>query len=166
MKYIIYVSLLLVFFFSCSQEGTKKQNPSLENVMQVNEHRAMEDSLWRKALNEGNFQAYNEISNNYLLNLKESELYYYSLIMANKYNCPEAYLHLYTILTKSSNFNGIEMVSDDSTTKNLSMFYLVRAYELGDDKAKYIVDKHYGKNKAPLSKKFLEEIINNMPYRK
>lgn len=136
-KYLIFaISLLQMVFFSCSQNEEKKLNPSDRNRIQTGDNRRIEDSLWREALNNGDFRAYNEISNDYLLKLKDVELYYYALIMANKYNCPEAYAHLYMILTKMPSYGGIEMVSKDNTTRSQAIFYLLKANELGHQNSK------------------------------
>lgn len=150
MKYLIFVNLLLLmFFFSCSQNNEKKLNPSNINQIQTGGNRRIDDSLWREALNNGNFGAYNEISNDYLLKLKDVELYYYALIMANKYNCPEAYAHLYMILTRIPSYGGIEMVSKDSTTRSQAIFYLLKANELGYQNAKYYLYEEFHDSISP-----------------
>ncbi|MNN23930.1 hypothetical protein D3C81_1373430 [compost metagenome] len=103
----------------------------------------MADSLWRRAINEGDFKAYHEVSMNYQLVLKDPELYYYALLMANKHQCPEAYMNLYDMLTWEGTIDGIELAGKDSISRNQALFYLLRAYELGENSAVYSVYEEY-----------------------
>lgn len=120
------------------------------------------DSLWRMAINEGNFTAYNKISNDYLQRLKNYELYYYALIMANKHQCPEAYEQLYFILTSPALVDGVNMISNDSLTKNQAMFYLLKAYELGSKDAQYSIQDLFGDSIPPSkSDYYLKKIEDN-----
>lgn len=123
------------------------------------------DSLWCMAINEGSFTAYNKISNDYLQRLKNYELYYYALIMANKHQCPEAYEQLYFILTSPALIDGVNMISNDSLTKNQAMFYLLKAYELGSKDAQYSIQDLFGDSiPPPKSDIYLKRIEGN--YRK
>lgn len=120
------------------------------------------DSLWRMAINEGDFTAYNKISNDYLQRLKNYELYYYALIMANKHQCPEAYEQLYFILTSPALVDGVNMISNDSVTRNQAMFYLLKAYELGSKDAQYSIQDLFGDSiSPPKSDIYLKRIEDN-----
>ncbi|MND92090.1 hypothetical protein D3C80_842340 [compost metagenome] len=80
---------------------------------------------------------------NYQLVLKDPELYYYALLMANKHQCPEAYMNLYDMLTWEGTIDGIELAGKDSISRNQALFYLLRAYELGENSAVYSVYEEY-----------------------
>jgi len=107
------------------------------------------DSLWRRAINEGDFKAYNEVSMNYQLVLKDPELYYYALLMANKHQCPEAYMNLYDMLTWEGTIDGIELAGKDSISRNQALFYLLKAYELGEKSAVYSVYEEFRDSITP-----------------
>jgi TPR repeat protein len=93
------------------------------------------NNLLLKAVNGGDSKAYNEFAASFILEERLPELYYYALIMANKYHNGEAYYHLYLILTNTNNIDGVQLGSDDNDTKNLSLYYLMKAYELGNSEA-------------------------------
>ncbi|MNT70484.1 hypothetical protein D3C72_2088800 [compost metagenome] len=102
--------------------------------------------------------AYANISNAYLMHTKIYELYYYSLIMANKYKCPQAYYHLFIIMNDKVSIDGLTLYSNDETTKNMSLYYLLRAKELGYTQAQYEIDEVFGENKhVPPSSYYLKK---------
>lgn len=105
------------------------------------------DSLWRRAINEGDFDAYHTIANSNML-LTPDE-YYYTLLMANKHQCPEAYLNLYDILTWKGTIDGVEVAGKDSISWNQALFYLLKAHELGDENAIYSVREEFGEGVTP-----------------
>ncbi|UIR57319.1 hypothetical protein LZQ00_05755 [Sphingobacterium sp. SRCM116780] len=162
MRLILFVfgSLMVL---SC-HNTSKSENTKLVDLPWKDQELPKEevDSLWRKAINDGDFGAYNNISNNYLLRLKNYELYYYSLLMANKYQCPEAYEHLYFILTTGATVNGVNMISSDSITKNQAIFYLLKAHELGYEGAKSSIHEIFGDSiLPPKSDVYLKKIQGN-----
>lgn len=161
MKTVSYFSLILVLIslISCKNEGKKQNTPEVPYHTKLVSNKEETLKLWGKAIKEGNFKAYNEISNAYLLNSQMYELYYYSLIMANKYKCPEAYYHLFVIMNDKVSIDGLSLYSDDETTKNMSLYYLLKSKELGYKQAQYKIDEVLGENKqVPTSSYYLSKI--------
>jgi len=170
--------LFLLTLLSCNNEKqkeniTKKQsqikpdkykgmiNPSLYRDL-ANDDKASA-RFWRAALDSGDCKAYSKIAVAYIMSYREVDLYYYSLIMANKYHCADAYLTMYTILThEASPSGGMTVISNDKDTKNLALYYLFKAKELGSSEAKALIESEL--NKAESSKKssfFLKQLITH-----
>lgn len=145
----LFTVIFCVFFLSCSHHVEKKLEAVIDDPKDLELPRKVADSLWRRAINAGDFKAYNKVSNNYLLILKIPELFYYAQLMANRQECPEAYLHLYILLTSEGTMNGIELAGKDSISRNQSLFYLLRAYELGEESALSYVHKEFGHRVQP-----------------
>ncbi|WP_313266416.1 hypothetical protein [Sphingobacterium sp.] len=80
------------------------------------------------------------------------ELYYYAQLMANRHECPEAYMDLYDMFSWEETINGIELAGKDSISRNQSLFYLLRAYELGEESAVYYVYEEFGNSITPLNR--------------
>ena len=85
----LFTVIFCVFFLSCSHYVEKKLEAVINDSKDLELPRKVADSLWRRAINAGDFKAYNEVSNNYLLILKIPELYYYAQLMANRQECPK-----------------------------------------------------------------------------
>ncbi|RKE52840.1 hypothetical protein [Sphingobacterium detergens] len=154
------LQLLVILFYlvlmSCNQ---KSQVGIIDDPRDLELPQKVADSLWRKAINEGDFKAYNEVSTNYWLVLKMPELYYYALLMANRHQCPEAYLNLYEMLIGEGTINGVEVNGKDSISRNQALFYLLKAYELGEEDAVYSVYKEFGDSiSLPKSINYLKKI--------
>lgn len=150
---LILIVFGLTFFFSCQNNNKEKVSidPHPEEI-ELNKKEA--DSLWQKALNTGNFDAYEKISENYLDTYRFYELYYYALIMANKYQCPKAYEHLYYILNESITINGVKMKSSDEITNNMAIFYLLKSIELGNKDAELFWKEDFGDSVPPSKSNF------------
>jgi hypothetical protein len=141
-----FIILFGLFFICCNQ---KKQEGIIDDPKDLELPRKVADSLWRRAINEGDFEAYHEVSMNYQLVLKDPELYYFALLMANKHQCPEAYMNLYDMLTWEGTIDGIELAGKDSISRNQALFYLLKAYELGEKSAIYSVYEEFGDSITP-----------------
>jgi hypothetical protein len=114
--------------------------------------------LRKAAIDSGDFRAYNKLATPYLLKERTLDLYYYSLIMANKWHCPEAYYNLCTILQHPVPTNEMDLLSDDKDTKNLALYYLCKAKELGWRQSE--VEQEFGKGKhVPNSSFFLRQLM-------
>ncbi|MCW8309703.1 hypothetical protein K7A41_00515 [Sphingobacterium sp. InxBP1] len=163
MKLVLLVFLSLIMITGCNHTSVKQNK--LSDAQYISDEilsKQQVDSLWRMAINDGDFTAYNKISNYYLQRLKNYELYYYALIMANKHQCPEAYEQLYFILTSPAIVDGVNMVSNDSLTRNQAMFYLLKAYELGSKDAQYSIQDLFGDSIPPTkSDIYLKKIEEN-----
>ena len=160
------ISLIVSIFFSCKQKKEKVQDLK-KNVEMKKGHKEgvsasaqVEDlvanekertRLWKAAIDSGNRRAYNKIANAYLMGYQESALYYYSLIVANKYHYPEAYLYMNDVLTHEASTGDLVIISDDEATQNLALYYLFKARELGSKDAKESIERHFTKEKALLT---------------
>ena len=83
----------------------------------------------------------------------DEEFLIYALIMANKYDYPQAYFDVYFYLT-----NVFPDISDiDEATANMAISYLLKAKDKGHHQAIDIVEK-YNISSTENSKQYLEEI--------
>lgn len=146
-KIIIYI---LICLFSCT--NNKEDNIPLKasKVYSHNNLDSIQEDL-KNAINFGNFNSYNKVANHYILKDNWVDFYYYALLMANKHNCPEAHYHLYYFLTQKIIVNEVSLFSNDEYNKKLSLFHLLRSYELGYDKSKRKVKSIYGNHSLPNS---------------
>lgn len=156
----ILLCLMLILLNSCNNDRKRQFVPeiSVHAKLMANKKKVVE--LWKKAIDKGDFKAYNEVSNAYLLESQIYELYYYSLIMANKYQCPEAYYHLFVVMNDKVSIDGLVLYSNDEMTKNMSFYYLLKASELGYAQAQYKIDEVFGKGKSvPNSSYFIKQLV-------
>jgi len=164
---LLSASLLIALFFSCNNK--KEGKPSKEKKPLATEQSADDKllnneketaRLWKAAIDSGDFDAYNKLATPYIMKERNLELYYYSLIMANKWHCPEAYYILSTILESPVPTKYMELLSNDKDTKNLALYYLFKAKELGFKNAQFEIEEMYGKGKpVPNSAFFLKRLM-------
>jgi hypothetical protein len=163
----------MLMFVSCSDKKEKKQiekdkyqgvlNPSLYKEL-VNDEKAR-TRLWKAAIDSGDCMAYGKIGTAYLMTSNVTDLYYYSLIMANKYHCAYAYITMYDILTHQAlpSTGDMPILSDDKDTKNLARYYLFKARELGDSRAKHIIELEFSKDTSSQNSSFFLKQLMNSP---
>jgi hypothetical protein len=160
--------LLILIFLSCNNKKGGKQKKEKEQFVigvpyytKLVNNKKERTRLWKAAIDSGDFRAYNKIAIAYLMSDRKIDVYYYSLIMANKYHCPEAYYNMYFILTHWASAADMELLSNDKDTKNLALYYLFRASELGFTQAKGIIELEFGKGKSlKNSSFFLKQLMN------
>lgn len=97
----------------------------------------------------GDTNAYDELSVAYFMAGDLHSFYYYSLLMANKYNYSRAYLYLYLALSEPYTGQGFEDL--DRKTQRLALFYLLKSAELGDNNAKNVLEERFKDGKIPSS---------------
>lgn len=160
-EYVFYYACVIMFFVTSCMYSNKKDidNQSTNSPCQKGVNIELDSAKMElaKAINDGDFNAYNRGSNYYIINYHWVDIYYYTFIMANKYNCPEAYYHLYFFMSDRGAVDGINLYSDDEITKNLSYYYLLRSYELNIEYSKNDVAKLFG-DKVPKSTDFIKKI--------
>ncbi len=100
----------------------------------------------------GDTNSYNELSTAYFMANDLHALYYYSLLMANKYNYNRAYLDLYLALSEPFTGEGFEDL--DSKTQKLALFYLLKSAELGNTNAKNVLEERFRDRQIPNSSKY------------
>ncbi|HWZ13812.1 MAG TPA: hypothetical protein VNW95_01140 [Mucilaginibacter sp.] len=153
--------LLVLIFLSCNnKEGGKQKKEKEQIVTGVPEYTKLVNNekertrLWKAAIDSGDFRAYNKIAVAYFMSYRSIDLYYYSLIMANKYHCPEAYYNLHMVLTTQTSTGDMVLLSKDKDTKSLALYYLFKASELGSIKAKDDIELEFGKGKSLANSSF------------
>jgi|SRR6185503_12531872 len=160
--------LLVLIFVSCNNKGGGKQKKEKEQIVTgvpyyktlVNNEKER-TRLWKAAIDSGDFRAYNKIAIAYFMSYRSTDLYYYSLIMANKYHCPEAYYNMHMVLTTQTSTGDMVLLSKDKDTKNLALYYLFKAKELGFKQAKRDIELEFGKGKSrTTSSFFLKQLMS------
>lgn len=156
----LYYYLLFIFFaFSCSNPSTSESIEQVDDKHKIDNGLMSDilmDSLLHQALEKGNCKAYREVYMPYYWKYRGREVIYYSFIMANKYNCPEAFFDVYHSLVFPKN-DSIGLKSIDSKTKNLALYYLLKSYELGEDNAKSKVEELFAGKPIPKSSYYMQE---------
>lgn len=121
------------------------------------------DSLIVDAINNGNKQSFKKALISRALIEGDTQLFYYSLIMANKHNDWRACEYVFNMLNYEKNdglfINGIAYFTNDETTKKMATYYLLKSYEFGNpDSLKYDLKKMFPNiQKIPNSEDFLKE---------
>jgi len=154
------ICLVSILLLSCKNKRKEQFIAEIPYHTKLMSNKEETVKLWKKAIYEGDFKAYAIISNAYLMHTQIYELYYYSLIMANKYKCPQAYYHLFIIMDDQVTIDGLSLYSNDETTKNMALYYLLKSKELGYTQAQFEIDEVFGKNKPiPTSSYYLKEVL-------
>ena len=149
-KYYYLIVISFILFTSCFNKKEpvvilKNYNeiPSYEKRIQ---NVKLTDSLLNLSITKGNEKAYNLVSSDFILDANYEGLIYYSLIMANKYNSPEAHFHIFLILSESADGGSFEKL--DNKTKCLALYYLLKSKELGYENAKYSINEIFKKGRV------------------
>jgi hypothetical protein len=166
-KQFIYLSLFLIQFGCDSNKSNNVSNNDLKYSKIDTDSSAQIltidkddlpfetlDSLKEKAIINGDESAYIILKKHYFLNDRSfDEHLYFHMIMANKHNISSAYREVYGILS----FNKDKGYWDE-TTKNIAFYYLLKAYETGNDKyiKKMLLDSFKVESRIPKSKKYLQ----------
>lgn len=154
-----YIVIGLFVFNSCEKKGRKfmekvvnystadtlPEYSALSNVDSLNEK-------LNKIKRTGDTNAYDELSVAYFMSGELHSFYYYSLITANKYQYSKAYLDLYLALSEPYTGEGFDDL--DKRTQRLAIYYLLKAYELGDITAINLIEERFGKGKIPKSSSY------------
>lgn len=157
---IIITTTLCCLFVSCSEKEreVKKQVEKIgvPEYVKMNKNTKLTDSLLDLAINNGDIKAYSSVASNYILDANYEDLFYSSIIMANRYNSSEAHFHIFLILSNSNNGKPFDQL--DNKTKNLALYHLIKSNELGYESAKYSINEVLGKgNILKDSKYYLNE---------
>jgi hypothetical protein len=170
------VLFLIVIFESCSSDHERSDKQVYSNGKGINSS-YLDDSVYEAPIHtvdeltrlkltalaiDGSDSAYDELTQGLILNGQEDDLFYCSLIVANKFNNREAFYNLFMILAKPIHSrSGIKFGVMDSVTSNLAFYYLFKAYELGESSSKYrIAEAFSDTSNLPKSIYFLEKIMD------
>lgn len=119
-----------------------------DNSVSMNHREQPDWELEKLVIEQGDTSAYYNLSVAYL-DYSSEKFLPYALIMANKYDYPQAYFDVFTCLTDIyiENINQI-----DTTTANLAINYLLKADQRQHHQAKDIVEKYSIKYKEGMNK--------------
>lgn len=158
---IILVTLLL-FLISCKdntihgtteerkQRVTKQGTVSTGSIFLLKYNdKKLRDSLIIM-VRHGDKKAFKELKDMYFFTEHISDFLFISLEMSDKYNYSNAYMTNYMILEDSYSVN----------MKNLGFYYLLKAYESGDDSAKEILKSDYAGLIITPSSEYWKDHIN------
>ncbi|MGK6344436.1 hypothetical protein ACMGDK_19675 [Chryseobacterium sp. DT-3] len=155
------ISMLLIFLSNCNKENKQKNNESKkediklesvsENQLIRDEYSANKDNKFnfndkklqnnlRKAIYEGDIQAYKSASKQYIINGHYKEFLYYAIVMAEKNNSKEAYWDISAILDFETQD---PLVKQFHFTSQYGSYSLLKSYEMGDIGAKQSVNYIY-----------------------
>jgi len=133
MKYCII--LIICIFYSCEfkKDNIKQEDLIVEDSVSSKEfyeenyfeNKKLMDSLYDRILKVGDTIAYNEAYNITSVSFNGDKFFYYSEIMAVEYFYPKAYYNMFI----NFRFKVKEL-------KKLSIYYLLKSYELGYKEAK------------------------------
>lgn len=152
MSKVITLAVLSVMFFSCKEKEEIRDSDSVIPVVAMGKD---SNIYWiNRALDSGDFRTYNRAYYNYFIKDNPEPFLYPAIIMANKYNHPEAYYHVYKVLNSLRNHENLDNL--DERTKNLALHYLLKAQERGQKDAKIEALKIFGNEASiPNSSSFL-----------
>jgi TPR repeat protein len=133
----IYFGMILLFslIISCNKKpkGVPISNTTYKQILKFKD----------SALLKGDTIAYNELSLDYMDSPNEGFLYT-ALIMANKYDFPQAYEDVYTCLTGQDHKMGDTELDDlDKKTRALALHYLILGAEKGNSECEMRLGKYY-----------------------
>ncbi len=153
---------LLVIISSCNfsnQESRNKKKSGKEIVVLSGEEKSSKGILDR-ALEKGDTLAFEKVFyEQYLLPMKEDELLYYALRMANKYKSAKGHYLVY--LAFNSYKSGENLDKLDDKTKALALYYLLKSYELGYKFSKQTIKEHFGQDsEIPKSSYFISKFAD------
>lgn len=153
MKYLLSSLLVLSLALCCTK---KKKSQITESIpFEVSLTGDSISKLIDNALNLGDLSSYNKASSYFFLRDKSEDFLFTSFIMANKYNCSEAYYHVYKILNSTRNQEKLDSL--DEQTKRIALFYLLRSYEMGYSQSKYEIENIFRKGeRIPKSSFYLK----------
>ena len=122
----------LLFCFSC-------QNNNIGQLEKIkNETVNKRNDLINAALN-GDRKSYNKLVSGFLLEENYTDALYYSIIIANKFENPEAYYNVYRSIHQESGYSFNKGLDEMNLT--FSLFFLLKAYEGKYENAKFMVNE-------------------------
>lgn len=154
-KETIFLTLTLLFLNSCENTNDDGSLKSQVNAFFADKTRVNE--IRDNAINKGDSSSYYEIHRNYFFDGREQEMLYISMIMANKYNMPQAYFDVYSELSHRN--GGYPLMDLDERTRTLALYYLALSKEKGYAVIEYEWNQAYGNKPIPSSNSFLLELI-------
>lgn len=135
--------LAALILISCNQKEKKS--------FSINEPTKSISSLKSSVINNGDTSAYYELFNEYVDKSSEDDFFYYSYVMAFKYNYPKAYVDVFFILCKIYNIDTevdkINLNKMDLQSQKIALECMKRASQLNYQNSKKIYESIVNENK-------------------
>ncbi|NLK56548.1 MAG: hypothetical protein GX292_03235 [Bacteroidales bacterium] len=155
LKLIIIFLLSSLFIISCnnSKEKEKNKNEKIkEEVFTFNRQNRSDLDLEHSIINKGDTLAYGALYIRYsCYKYSCKDFLPYALIMANKYNYPPAYFHVFICLWQLysgwDEEGNISLDKLDKTTRNMAIEYLKKGVEKGEKNCMRYLGNYYIKGK-------------------
>ncbi len=149
MKWVVKLFITTVLFYGCS-----RCSESEHECLRLNPPPECEDKLKKAVLYKGDTKAYRLLSRAYLNYAIRQEFLLYAMIMANKYDHPQAYFDVLNSLTKVF---WDDLTKMDERSAEMAIEYLIIASEKEHHQAKNMIEKH-GINREDNSKEQILKI--------
>ena len=154
MKFISFVFVIILLILGC--KGYKSNSFSFESkksdTLKIDYNSDFEN-VKKKIIRSGDIEAYTILSRKYSIELNYIDLLYYSQLMCNKYKDSDACFSCYCI--NSEIYTPENFKTNDSFTKKIGVYYLLKSFELGNASSKFEIKKYFKKNRIPSSREFL-----------
>ena len=154
MRYFI-TAISFLLLISCNNEINHKAEIT---PIPISKGENDEEKLKQLIISKGDIDAYKALSIIYLDYAYPEEFIYYALVMANKFNYPQAQYDVFSCLTDTY-IGNINTIDEDSA--NLAISYLLKAYKNGHHQAKSMVNEYDIKYDIKENKKYLIKIFGD-----
>ncbi len=161
LKELSWIVIIVIFLCACNNQGKEEKSISSRA------HSSVDEKLIQEIICQGKIESYQTLLNDYSDNFRYEEMLTYSLIMANKYDYPQAYFDVFDILTSIPNQNASICVSKecldegfyclDDKTKQMAIDYFKQAIYKGNIKASERLLNYYNKGKKFPVKEFYSD---------
>lgn len=151
--------LCTFIFFACSSKKDNFATQTNLSIDTITMDISNLNELTEKIILTGSDSAYRIVSQKFSLDLNYKELLFYSQLMCNKYNDGEACYICFQINTEKLSPDNFK--TNDSLTRVLGIYYLLKANELQCKSAQYDIDELFPNNNVPKSQHYLCEYFGN-----
>ncbi|UPQ80463.1 hypothetical protein M0M57_06390 [Flavobacterium azooxidireducens] len=137
---IIIITTLFLLFTCCSKKKEIIEESLAENIeSKLYNNSTYMDSLRKIVVNNGKPEDFEELYNICVSSVNTKEEFYFSTIMAQKYNYPKAYYYMY-IHTRYMESKELD---------KMAVYYLLKAYEGNCEESKDDIKTIFGNSKIP-----------------
>lgn len=147
--FIVFIPLLFFMHYNCDRKDRIKnvENNIIDSISIANQYdtdifndRDKMEILYNKITNNGDTIAYNDAYNIAAISFNSDKFHYYSQVMATKYDYANAYYNMFI----DFRYKGVAL-------EKLSIYYLLKANELGSKKAKNDIKYIFENKRVPKS---------------
>ncbi len=157
MKKLNICFFIVIIFIGCNSKNSKEDKIPVQDFSATYDKKLV-SKLLGEAINEGNTNSYRKVASLYFRDSRYTDFYFYSMLMASKYNYSRAYFDSYMIMNKKGiEIDGIKLYSDDYNTRKMANYFLLKSYELGLKEAKGNLTKIFGEKFPKSNEYFCEE---------